>query len=298
MGPETRLPAWFKESLPGQGAGRAGAGPGLAERAVERTLRNIRAFMKDALSLSGAGAGPGLLQGINPMARVPGAVILIAACSAAGGVISLLGMTALTTAMALLSGVSPWRLARKALLPAAFTATVAAPATLSVFSPGETLITLGVFDLSFTRGGVVTALLLTARVAAISSIASLMVITSGASGILKGLKGLHVPAFFVTALFMTFGYVFLLVKTAEDAALARRSRTAARARVRDSGRWFASGAELILKKSLNTAGEVNMAMASRGFDGRLKTLKGPGLKARDYAWLGLSIFVFFLAIGV
>jgi cobalt/nickel transport system permease protein len=97
---------------------------------------------------------------------------------------------------------------------------------------------------------------------------------------------------------MTRRYLLILLKIAEDAALARRSRTIDAAAVKDSRGWFSSRASLLLKRSLRTAEDVTMAMASRGFTGRLKTNSAGRLKGWDLVWIGCASFIFFLSFGL
>ena len=129
-------------------------------------------------------------------------------------------------------------------------------------------------------------------------LASLLMLTTRQSDFFTALKRLKAPALFVTALFLTFRHIFILIKVAEDMLLARRSRAISRARPKDLQGWFASRVMFLLKKSVFIAEEVSMAMTARAFSGRVKPFGFKRLGGRDYMWLGASFFILFLSLGL
>lgn len=292
---EVRLPDWLKESR----GEPCAAGKGGSQGFLDKTLGNISAFMRDALS-SGAADRPGALQSLTPSARIVGFLFLIIACSLTGSSFMLIGALVIIAVAMILSKVSAASLAKRVAPSLFFTSVIAVPVFFDFMTPGSSIFGVSVngYGISVTREGAEVGLFLLLRVGVMVSLASLLLLTTRQADFFKGLKGLKVPHLFVTALYMTFRYIFVLLKIAEDAVLARKSRTIATGRVSEAQRWTGSRMALILKKSMSYAEEVNMAMISRGFDGRLRTLKSPGMEGADYLWLFLTLFFLFLSFGI
>jgi len=283
------LPDWMKGAAPA--ACPTGEGPG-PRGFVDKSLTNFASFLKKALT-SGR-LNDGVIQRLEPRARLAGFFFLILAAALFESwlfISSVLVMTVLLSA-ATNAGVRPLLL--RSLPAVAFTAALSVPAAFSFVTPGTPLVEVG--RVAVTAEGVRTALFFVLRVSTIAALASLMVLTTGEAGFLRGLSRL-LPGFFAATLFFTFKYALILVKTAEEAALARKSRTIGGRGVREAQRWFASRAAFILKKSLNTAEEVGMALVSRGFGGRFAPAASTPLGRGEYLWLAAASFVLFLSLG-
>ncbi len=298
MPPLNGLPSWFKEARQAPCPTHAGArrrGRGF----VDGTLDNITSFTKRLIAMAPNASGRGALQSIEPSARLFG--LLAIALAAAITVSSIvLGLIILATAMlALGSGVGLVELVKRTAPSAFFAFILMTPAFLGFIFPGEETLPMGpsAYKTSQAAYGAPHVFFFVSRVSAVVSLAALLSLTTTPGAFFNGLTRLKVPPLFVATLFMTFRYLFILLTIAEDAALARKSRTIGRTNTADARRWFASRAALILKKAMNTADEVGMAMASRGFTGIFKTFAGPRLVGRDYLWIGFSLFIFFVSLG-
>ncbi|MBI5588638.1 MAG: cobalt ECF transporter T component CbiQ [Deltaproteobacteria bacterium] len=291
------LPGWFKEA---RGAPCAAGGRSAQRSFVEKNLARFNSFTKEVLEPEEYSKKRGLLQWITPKARIAGIFFMIAAAGLSTNAYALSGAVFLTALLTAFSGVGFSALAKRVWPAVVFTLVIISPVFFSFFTPGERLfgVSAGPFEAAVTREGVLSGLFFVTRAASMVSLAALLLLTTGQTEFFRGLAGLPVPRFFVTALYMMFRYVFILLKVAEDANLALKSRTAGRARIKESQQWFSSRAAMILRKSLNAAEEVSMAMASRGFDGKIKTLRGPGLAVRDYIWLAGALFILFLSFGL
>ncbi len=293
MGPLKGLPEWMKQrQAPANGhAPRRGF--------IEKNLSSFTAFLNGALSERHSKL-PGLLQKVEPGARIYGMLALVFTGAAASRASVLAVLCVITVALAVLSKVGLWELAKRVLPAFIFTTALVAPVSFSFITPGTELWGAGGggFRLSVTREGAQAALFFILRVVSMVSPVSLLMMTTAQAEFFRGLGKLPVPAFFKTAVFMTFRYVFILLKAAEDASLARRSRTITRPRLAESQGWFASRAAFLLKKSLTTAEEVTMAMSSRGFSGRIRTFESARMRGRDLLWLGFASFVFFMSLGI
>jgi len=284
----TRLPEWFNEAK-GAPCPTSGGGTGAKrEGFVDKSLRVIAAYIRDIAVAEDAAGQNGLLQSIDTRARIAGILFLIAACAATGNWFVLGSVALVCAALIYASGVSLTAFGRRVAAPVVFTAVIVAPVFFGVGGVGAA------GGKAFATGAFIIS-----RVAVMVSLSTVLALTTRQTDFFKGLAGLAVPSSFVTALFMTFRYVFILIKTVEDAAMARKSRVITGGRLGEPQAWFASRAALLLHKSLGVAGEVNMAMVSRGFrGGRIMTTGHALMRPRDYIWLGASSFALFVSIGL
>lgn len=300
MSPIVQLPEWLKEAKPGL-CFTGVTGSRVKHGFVEKTLANLSSFLRETLYADGAAARHGLLQGIAPHARVVGIVSLVAASAMTANAV-MLGFIVIAAALITLTSKAGFKSSAKRVAPSfVFTFILVLPVIFSFMTPGAEVIGLGGFGIkgfrvAVTMEGLFSAAFFLTRVTTAVWLASLVAMTTTQSDFFKGLRRLPIPAFFVTALFMTFRYMFILVKLAEDAALARKSRVIQVAALSESQRWFASRAALMLKRSIAIAEEVGMAMASRGFNGVIRGFDGNGMTGRDFLWLGFTFFVVLLSI--
>ncbi|HEX9012909.1 MAG TPA: energy-coupling factor transporter transmembrane component T, partial [Anaerolineaceae bacterium] len=79
-------------------------------------------------------------------------------------------------------------------------------------------------------------------------------------------------------------YIFLLLQEAGDLFLARKSRLLRRPSGKEGRDLAASGAGVLLSRSLQMSEEVSLAMQSRGFRGVPRTMDPFRLAARDWAF--------------
>ncbi len=292
-----KIPEWMKEP-----AGRGGDPGQVVKEAgfIRKNLSGI-ASLRGWLFESGESAKRrGLLQTLDPSARIAGVLVLVAAASLAKDYPALLAVTALSAVLTVLSGVGFWSLSKKVLPAFIFTLIIIIPVLFGFFSPGRPVagFSLGGFDIFVTSAGLKTGVFFITRVATLVSLVSLLILTTRETDFFTGMKRFPVPAVFVTTLFMTFRHIFILLKTAEDTSMARRARTIDTSRLKDRRDWFASRVVLFLKKTLAAAEELNMAMVSRGFGGRLRVISGDVTKGRDYLWIGAVTFVFLVSLMV
>ena len=297
MAQEVRLPDWFKEaSSQGCARGATGAAPGF----IDKNLGGIHAVMRSLMDSEQSASKPGFLQRLDTRAKITGIFIVILTGALAHKAVVLGVVLAFCAACAALSGIGITRVAKR-VAPAAFFTFVLVFPLFFVMRAGyhEAFgVTVAGYRVALAMEGLENGFFLMLRVAAMVAPAALLLLSTRQTDFFRGLRGLPVPSFFVTALFMTFRYIFILLKMAEDVSLAKKSRTLSRANLKESQKWFASRVALFLKKSLNMAEEVNMAMSSRGFTGKIKTFDTDGLALKDYAWIGAASFIFFLSLGI
>lgn len=284
------LPDWMKGAGPQAPPACAGAKTGF----VDKSLKSFASVLKKAFVVESFSMKDAFLQRLEPRAKLAGFFFLILAAALSGSLLFISVIIALILCLSMLTKVGMTPLLRRVLPATVFTSVLASPAVFGFVTPGSTLVEVA--GLTITAEGVRAAFFLVLRVSSMAALASLAVLTTSQSDFFRGL-GRLLPSFFVTALFFTFRYALILVKTAEEAALARKSRTICGAGVMEAQRWQASRAVFILKRSLNMADEVSMAMASRGFDGHVRLNPASPLGLGEFLWLGAASFFLFLSFG-
>src|SRR5512142_2159135 len=102
-----------------------------------------------------------------------------------------------------------------------FTAVTILPALLRAPEAAMLRLPLG---LVITRTGLTTVLLLLLRVSTSVSLTLLLILTTPWNTVLTALGVLRVPDVFILILGMTYRYIYLLLHTANDMFLSRKSR--------------------------------------------------------------------------
>lgn len=304
------LPGWFREAGTPKGlppgdvdrGGRrrhVGKGP-RGQSFIDRNIAAVTAYTRELLSGEMYACKTGLLQGIDIRARILGIMALVAACAVTSSAFFLAGMLTTAVLLGMLSSIGPGKLAKKILPAFVFTLLLTVPVYFGVITPGTTV---GGWDLlghrvEITAEGLKTGIFFLLRVTTMVSLVMLLFLATRQADLFKGLARLPLPGFFVMALFMTFRYVFILLKIAEDTQLARKSRTIGGAGSGEQRRWLTSRLAYLLRRSLITAEDVAIAMAARGFTGRVMTFPPGNLAVGDFFWIGFSAFIFLLSFGL
>jgi cobalt/nickel transport system permease protein len=255
---------------------------------LERTLDGLREAIVHALAAEGAAGRNGLLQRIDPRAKVAGLLALVFAAVLSTSAVAIAAVLALAVAAAALSRLSLGRLATGVWLPAlVFTGAIALPALVLV--PGREVARVPLAGWAVTAQGLSSAGYLLLRVETAATLAWLLVFTTPWTRVLKALRVLRVPVVVVVMLGMTYRYILLLLEIAHEMFVARRSRTIAPPSGRGRRQAVAASAGVLLTRSLQLSGEVYQAMQSRGFRGEVRVLDDFRMRGAD--WLALASFV-------
>jgi energy-coupling factor transporter transmembrane protein EcfT len=107
---------------------------------------------------------------------------------------------------------------------------------------------------------------------------------------------MRVPDVFILILGMTYRYIYLLLRLANDMFLSRKSRVVGRLSSAEERRMMAATTATLLSRSLNLSSEVYLAMQSRGFRGQVVSLKPFKMQRRDWAWGGMLLAASLAAI--
>jgi len=263
----------------------------------EKTLGGLTGTLEQTLFAEEIARQDGLLQSLDPRAKLIGALALLIAISASHNLIVIAALYLLTLPIANRSRVPMgFYLKRVWVFMPFFTGVVALPALFNVFTPGRPLLTL--IDLAsprvylaITLPGVITAAFLLLRVGASVSIAVLLILTTRWATLLKALRVLHVPQAFVLILGMTYRYIYVLLHAANNMFLARKSRVVGRVSSAEERRWLAASMGTLFAKSYELSDQVYLAMQSRGFRGEALVMDALVWRGADWVWLCAFVVV-------
>ena len=200
-----------------------------------------------------------------------------------------LGALALAASALLLSGAEAGRLRR--LLPLELLMLVLL-LTLPFSVPGEALASLG--PVSASREGLALAVLILLKANAVVLALLALVGTLGPGALVQGLQGLRVPAKVCHLLLLTLRQIDLIDDEYRRLRLALRARAFVPRSDRHSWRTLGWLLGMLLVRSLARAQRVSDAMRCRGFDGRLRLLRGPRWRRRD----SLALVALLPALGL
>ncbi len=269
---------------------------------IGKTLADITGTLEQTLFAEEIAREEGLLQSLDPRAKLVGALAVLLAISLSHNLLVLLALYGLTLPLAHASRVPLAFFAKRVwLFMPFFTGIIALPALFNPFTPGEPLVTL--IDradprlyLAITVPGVITAAFLLLRVGASVSVAVLLVLTTRWSVLLKALRVLRVPQAFVLILGMTYRYIYVLLHAANNMFLARRSRVVGRVSGGENRRWLAASMGALVARSYGLSEQVYLAMQSRGFRGEAQTMETLAWRRTDALWLAAFVGVAMLAV--
>ncbi len=278
----TELPAWLTAPAePASESERSRSNPFL-----ERTLAELTANAATTLQGEPYARRDGLLQRLDPRARLLSLMALIAAAGAVRHPAALMALYATTLLLAVASRIPISHLSRRVWLAAPiFVGAIALPSLLNVVTPGRELLVLwSAPHVAITTAGLWTATRLTLRVAIAISFGALLTLSTGWSDLLSALRALGLPRLFVTVLAFTYRYIVVLVHSASELFVARRSRTVGRSTNRAGSHFVGSTIGALFGRTLALAEEVNQAMIARGFQGRVTQLAPRRWRPADSLW--------------
>lgn len=298
-----KIPDWLSENTP---CPCCSIGVGGKKNFVEKTLVGIAEMMERSIFSEKYASAKGFLQSIDPRVKLITILLLLVTTSFIGKIEIILGIYALTLVFAYLSRVELFFFIERVwIFIPIFSGIIAFPAMFNIVTPGETLVTLLRFnstihfwvfqftEISITKEGALGALLFISRVATSVSLIVLLTLTTRWADVMKSLRTLRVPQIFVLVLSMTYQYIFLLVRMAQEIHLAKKSRTIktniTREGIKKERNWVASRIGTVLMKSYKMSDEIHSAMVSRGFHGEIKSRESFKIRNIDCIWTGFSL---------
>jgi cobalt/nickel transport system permease protein len=261
---------------------------------LEHTLHGIAQSLEHALFAEEISGRTGLFQSLDPRIKILAVFLLLIAVSLSRSLAVIAAIYLLALVLALVSSIPAGFFIKRVWLALPFfTGMIILPAFY--ITPGPTLVSLPL-GLVITSTGLTTGLFLLLRVSTSLSLTLLLILTTPWNTVLSALTVLRVPDVFILILGMTYRYIYLLLHTANDMFLSRKSRVVGHMDIAEDRRMLAAISGTLLGKSLDMSSEVYLAMQSRGFRGAIVTLKPFKMQARDWFWLFVFLVIALAAV--
>jgi cobalt ECF transporter T component CbiQ len=247
-------------------------------------------------------ARSGLLQRIDPRAKIGGLLALLVVCAFLHNIATLVVVYVGTVMLAVASRLPvAFFVKRVWLFIPIFTAIVVLPATLSIVTPGNIVLELWTWHgrpEGITEQGLVSAGLVVSRVAVSISLVLLLTLTTQWARLLAALRAVGVPRMFILVIGMAYRFIFLLLGTVTEMYESRKSRTVgAQPHDRSARAFVSASAGALLGKAHHVSEEVHHAMVARGYRGDAKTLQVFRLSAADAFFVVAVILAGFMILG-
>ncbi|HWU65056.1 MAG TPA: cobalt ECF transporter T component CbiQ [Ensifer sp.] len=273
-----------------EGGGQLQAPRRKSNRRLFRTPSHLLHALTHAMEAEELADRNGLLQGLDPRAKVAGAMLMVIAATMLHSLIGLALLFGFAVLLALASQIPLMRLLKQVWLGVlAFTGVIALPSPFLV--PGKVVATLPVLDWTVSEQGLRSAGFLIGRAETAATFAALLVLTTSWPHVMKAMRALGVPVAVVAVLGMTHRYIFVLMTTAAQMMEARRARQLGPLKAADQRRLIAGSAGVLMSKTLAIAGDVHMAMIARGYRGEIRLIDDFQFRARDGVSLLLALLV-------
>ena len=278
---------------------------------IEKTLHAIAEVMKNEVFSESIASRQGLLQNLDPRAKLATTLFLIGIAGFFHHIFPLVLFNLWLFWLAKSSRAPMGVFAKRVwIVVPLFTGVLVLPALFNVVRPGSPLLVLfhlsrpvqlGFWnipaEIAITREGATAAALLMLRVGASVSLAVLLTLTTRWNALLKALGALRIPPVFLSVLEMTYRYIFLLLSASSDMFLARKSRLVGRAGPKEERRFVTSAMGSLWSKTAALSEEVHGAMLSRGYAGIPRSVLRFRMKPSDWAWVVLVLLAAVLFIG-
>ncbi|MHB0936873.1 MAG: cobalt ECF transporter T component CbiQ [Armatimonadota bacterium] len=265
---------------------------------ARRTLNSLARLLEGMLGDEAIAARDGLLQRVEPRAKVLGLIGLVVVATLLHHPAALGLAYLLCIALAAASRVPARRFAGAWLAAPLLSALIILPAVLNVVTPGDPLWAPGHVTqvgpwrlpepLAVTDAGLRFAAVFVLRVAVCVSLALLLAVTTRPARLFRGLRALGVPKIFVMLLLMMERYLAVIVRAAEEIHEAKLSRSLAPGSLRQEQAWVAAGIGSLFRRTEKLGNAVYLAMISRGYTGDVYLLDEPRWTTREWAFLAAA----------
>lgn len=221
---------------------------------IDKTLNEFNRVLKEALLFEEK--KDSFLSKINERIKIISLILILITISLLNKIESILLFYILSLVISYLSKLSLKNLLKRTwsfiLL---FTLVIAIP-----------IIFINPINLSFgfSEKGLLNAIRFVLRVATSISYIQLLIMSTSWIKILASLRVLGVPSLIIAIVSMTYRYIFVLLKSAEDLYLAKKSRTINIKNIRREQNFSANSIGIIAIKSHELSKEISQGMLSRG----------------------------------
>lgn len=270
---------------------------------VGKTIDSILDFMEEAFVSEGYSKRNGILQNLDPRAKLVSILALVFATTLISDLRLLIFVYMLTLLFSYLSKINVlFFIKRVWLFIPIFAGIIAIPMIFNVFLPGDPLVRLVNFGSSYslgpfslpesiyiTRQGLNAAVIFIMRVATCVSAVVLLFLTTPQPILYKSLRTVGVPKIYVLTLEMADRYIFLLMDLVREMHIAKKARTIKARGMFEEQKWVGGRIGYTLIRSLDMSEKVHKAMMSRGYNGEVKTMQEFKMRNCDYISVAITI---------
>jgi cobalt ECF transporter T component CbiQ len=261
---------------------------------VEKTLTSGSKLLRDAMFGDDIAHRHGLLQRIDPRAKIVALMGLLVVAAFLHNIESLAAMYVGALVLAAASRLPIGFFVKRVwLFIPVFTLIVVAPATLSIVTDGDIVLELWSWEgapQGITSQGLESAGLVVSRVAVSISLVVLLTLTTPWTRLLAALRSLGVPRIFILVIGMAYRYIFLLLGSVTEMYQSRKARTLGTQKHDAGARQFVTAsAGALFGKASQLADEVHQAMVSRGYRGDARTLAAARISRADVLFVAASV---------
>ncbi len=259
---------------------------------IEKNIRELLGSIDNSLHIQEYVAKDGYLQKRDPRVKVLGAVVVVISISLTADLLNLLSLYACILLLGRMSAIPVRRLARVWVVLPFFSLFLALPLIFSFVTPGNAFISI-TNTLSITYEGIDIALRLLLRVAGSVTMMQILLLTTRWDLILNSLKILYVPSSIIFVLSLTYRYIHVLLKSALDMMIAKKSRSVGQSTKKNERAWIGSITGTLMSKTIALSSDVHDAMISRGFTGSVRTYSNQLFQVQDaFLLTGISVACF------
>lgn len=270
-------------------------------RLVSKNINTLLGIIRGSFFAEEIARLPGFLQLLDPRTKIISLIILMISIVYIQNLLELIIIYCLLIFTAYVSQIPVrYYISRVWLFLPFFTGIIVLPLLFNIVTPGPAILTLIHFpaahlNLSVTSTGLYTALLLLFRVAASVSAVFLVVLSTPWMSLLKALELFRLPKSTIMIIMMTYRYITVLLKTAEDMFIARQSRNVGTVSEKDNRNWSAAAFGTLFSKTYRLSEDIYLAMISRGYRGRIYVLSDFRFDTRDYiVFLVIVLYIIML----
>lgn len=272
---------------------------------VEKTISGFSKVLIDDFYAERVACSNGLMQGLHPGVKVVTALmfIFVAACLHSWPALVLFNLWVIL--LTVMSSVPIIKFLKRVwLVVPLFTGAIILPSVFNIVRPGDPVIilyhigfghSLGPWTLpaylAITRQGVDGAVVFILRVGACVSLSVLLTLTTRWEHLLRGFRMIRVPALFIKIMEMTYRYIYVLLHSASEMFMARKSRTVGKTSTFEKQRFVGGAMGALWARSVVLSDEIHAAMISRGYRGVPCTAVSFRVQSLDWMWAGLAVAV-------
>ncbi len=274
---------------------------------VDKSIRKIAGIIQSNYLFLDTAGKKGLFQRLDPRLKVIFLIYFIVIVSVLKSIYSELAVTVIVFMLVCLSRLNIFFLYKRMIALAFFFGfLVALPSLFNAITPGEVILPVATMSvprqfwiytvprvIGITREGCFGAAMLSLRVLNSLGISLLVVYTTPFFELVRALKVLRIPETFLMILILSYKYIFILSRTAEDMYLAMKSRLAVKINSETARTLIAGRIFFIFNTARMRYEETFKAMQGRGFSGEIKFAT-----FRHFTWLDLSVGLLSAVAGI